>query len=68
MANHHTFPWHDAFLPALREMPVLLHAAQAVGIDRTTAWRHMEADPDFKAEVEAARRIQSWLDFEEEAA
>lgn len=48
------FPWHDAFLNALREMPVLAHACDVVGIARSTAWRHMQADPDFNAEVEEA--------------
>jgi hypothetical protein len=48
------FPWHEAFLAALRELPVLAHACEVVGIARSTAWRHMQADPEFNAEVEEA--------------
>lgn len=50
----HFFPWRNAFLAALTEYPVLQHAADAVGIDRVTAWRAMQADPDLKAAVDAA--------------
>ncbi len=53
MAHHH-FPWTDAFLAALAEFPVLSHAAAAVGIDRTTAWRRMQADNAFALEVQEA--------------
>ena len=65
----HPFPWQAAYLAALRELPVMKHACEVVGIDRTTAWRAREADPDFadaereameegvdKAEQEAFRR------------
>lgn len=68
MAHHH-FPWHDAFLAALREVPVITRACDAVRINRSTAWRAREADPEFaeawddameagvdKAEQEAFRR------------
>lgn len=68
MAHHH-FPWHDAFLAALREMPVVAHACKAVGIERSTAYRARETHPDFaqawdeameegidRAEQEAFRR------------
>lgn len=53
MAKHH-FPWTDAFLAALRDMPVLGHACDAVGIDRVTAWRRRQSDPDFDEAVQDA--------------
>lgn len=66
---HHPFPWRDAFLAALREWPVVAHACQAVGIERSTAYRAREADEAFakawdeaqedgidRAEMEAFRR------------
>jgi hypothetical protein len=68
MAHHH-FDWKNAFLAALREMPVIAHAAKAVGVDRSTAWRARQADEAFaeawddameegidRAEQEAFRR------------
>ena len=68
MSNHH-FPWRDAFLAALREMPVVQHACNAVGIERSTAYRARHADETLakawdeameagidKAEQEAFRR------------
>jgi hypothetical protein len=66
---HHPFPWHDAFLAALREVPVVSRACEAVGIERSTAYRRREADQAFaeawddametgvdRAEQEAFRR------------
>lgn len=48
------FDWKPAYLAALRELPVIKHACEAVGIDRTTAWRAREADEAFaEAEREA---------------
>jgi hypothetical protein len=74
MANHHTFPWQEAFLAALRQMPVIRHACDTVGIERTTAWRARQANKDFaqlwddamadgvdRAEQEAFRRgVTGW--------
>lgn len=63
------FDWKPAFLEALRNMPVIRHACEAVGINRVTAWRAREADEEFskawddameegidRAEQEAFRR------------
>jgi hypothetical protein len=48
------FDWKPAYLAALRQVPVIKHACEAAGIDRTTAWRAREADEEFaKAEQEA---------------
>lgn len=68
MPKHH-FPWHEAFLASLREVPVVARACEAVGIDRSTAYRNRSADEEFarawddaveagidKAEQEAFRR------------
>jgi hypothetical protein len=67
--SHHPFPWQDAFLAALREMPVVQHACDAVGIERSTAYRARHASEAFgkaweeamdagvdRAEQEAYRR------------
>jgi hypothetical protein len=63
---HHMFPWHDAYLAALREVPVLKHACDVVGIDRTTAWRARQDDPAFaQAEAEA---IEEGVDRAEQEA
>lgn len=48
------FDWKPAYLAALQQVPVIKHACEAAGIDRTTAWRAREADEAFaKAEQEA---------------
>lgn len=46
MADHH-FPWRNAFLAALREYPVVQHACDVVGIERSTAYRARHAHEDF---------------------
>ncbi len=56
MAHHH-FDWKPTFLAALRELPVVAHACKAVGIERSTAYRAREADPEF---------AQAWDDAMEE--
>ena len=66
---HHPYPWRDAFLAALRHIPVVAHACTVVGIERSTAYRARAADEDFatawdeamedgidKAEQEAFKR------------
>jgi hypothetical protein len=48
------FDWKPAYLAALRQVPVIKHACEAAGVDRTTAWRAREADEAFaQAEAEA---------------
>lgn len=56
MAHHH-FDWKPTFLAALRELPVVAHACKAVSIERSTAYRAREADPEF---------AQAWDDAMEE--
>ena len=71
MTSYHQKPydWKAVFLAALAEVPVVVHACKAAGVNRTTAWRAREADPEFakawdeameegidRAEQEAFRR------------
>lgn len=70
------YPWREAFLEALRQVPVVARACEAAGIDRPTAYRRRQADKDFaeawddaletgvdRAEAEAFRR--GMVGFEE---
>lgn len=63
------YDWKALFLAALAEVPVVVHACKAAGVNRVTAWRAREADPEFakawdealeegidRAEQEAFRR------------
>ena len=61
-----TFPWHNAFLAALREYPVLGHACDAVGIDRTTACRAQKEDEMFAKAV--ADAMEAGIDRAEKEA
>lgn len=67
--SHVPFPWREPFLAALRHWPVVQHACNAVGIERSTAYRARLADEGFakawdealeagvdRAELEAFRR------------
>jgi hypothetical protein len=63
---HHPFPWRAAFLAALREMPVILRACEAVGINRSTAWRAREADPEFAKDWDDA--MEDGIDRAEQEA
>lgn len=71
MTSYHQKPydWKALFLVALAEVPVIAHACKAAGVNRVTAWRAREADPEFakawddameegvdRAEQEAFRR------------
>ena len=60
------FDWRPVYLAALRQVPVIRHALEAAGIDRSTAWRAREADQEFaKAEAEA---IEEGIDRAEQEA
>lgn len=48
------FDWKPAYLAALREIPVIRHACEAAGIDRTTVWRLRKDDEAFAEAEEAA--------------
>jgi hypothetical protein len=65
MANKH-YNWKPAFLAALRELPVIKHACDAVGIDRVTAWRAKQADEEFAAAWEDA--MEEGIDRAEQEA
>lgn len=65
MANK-PFDWKPVYLEALRNVPVYRHACEAAGIDRVTAWRAREADPEFaEAEREA---LEEGIDRAEQEA
>jgi hypothetical protein len=60
------FDWKPVYLEALRNVPVYRHACEAAGIDRVTAWRAREADPEFaEAEREA---LEEGIDRAEQEA
>jgi hypothetical protein len=71
MTTYHQKPydWKALFLASLAEVPVVVHACKAAGVNRATAWRARETDPEFakawdealeegvdRAEQEAFRR------------
>lgn len=65
MAHHH-FDWKPAFLAALRDMPVVRHACEAVGIHRSTAYDARNADEQFAKEWDEA--MEAGIDRAEQAA
>lgn len=65
MADH-SYPWHEPFLEALREYPVLQHACDIAGVNRTTVWRARENDPAFAQEV--ADAMEAGIDRAEREA
>jgi hypothetical protein len=48
-------PWYDAFLRDLAINGGITLAAAAAGVHRTTVYRHMDSNPIFAEEVEAAK-------------
>jgi hypothetical protein len=65
MANH-PFKWKPPFLAALRHMPVVSHACEVVGIERSTAYRAKETDEQFSADWDDA--MEAGIDRAEKAA
>lgn len=41
------YDWKPIFLEALRSMPVVRHACDAAGVNRSTVWRARETDEEF---------------------
>jgi hypothetical protein len=64
--SRHMFPWREAFLAALREMPVVQHACDAVGIERSTAYRSRQVDDEFAKAWEEA--MEAGVDRAEQEA
>jgi hypothetical protein len=64
--SHHTFPWQEAFLAALREMPIVQHACNAVGIERCTAYRARQASETLAKAWEEA--MEAGIDRAEQEA
>lgn len=64
--SHTLFPWQEAFLAALRSMPVVQHACDAVGIERSTAYRARLANEDFAKAWEEA--MEAGIDRAEQEA
>lgn len=65
MADKH-FDWKPAFLAALREYPVIRHACDSVGVNRSTAWRAREGDELFAKEMDEA--LEDGVDKAEQEA
>jgi hypothetical protein len=63
---HHPFPWTEAFLASLREVPVVTRACEVVGIERSTAYRRREADETFAAAWDDA--MEAGIDRAEQEA
>lgn len=60
------FDWKPAFLAALREYPVIRHACETVGVNRSTAWRARETDEDFARAMDEA--MEDGIDKAEQEA
>lgn len=65
MAHKH-FDWKPAFLAALRNMPIVRHACEAVQINRATAYDARNADETFAAAWDEA--LEEGIDRAEQAA
>lgn len=66
MAANHLIDWTDAFLAALREYPVVQHACDAVGVNRSLVYRRREAEPAFAKAWEEA--MEAGIDRAEQEA
>lgn len=58
--------WKPIFLASLAEVPVVARAARAVGLDRSTVYRHRDADADFAKAWDDA--IEDGIDNAEQEA
>lgn len=66
MPLHPFMSWKDPFLAALRTMPVVQYACDAVGIERCTAYRARQSDKDFAEAWEDA--MEAGIDRAEQEA
>lgn len=64
--SYHPYNWKPPFLAALRHMPVVTHACEIVDIERSTAYRARDADPEFATAWDDA--MESGIDRAEKAA
>lgn len=64
--SNHPYNWKPPFLAALRHMPVVSHACEIVDIERSTAYRAREADPEFAQAWDDA--MEAGIDRAEKAA
>ena len=48
--------WRERFVKAMREYPVVSHAAQFAGVSRKTAYEHRNSNPDFAADWDEAKQ------------
>jgi len=58
--------WTLAYLGALREIPVIRHACEVAGVDRSTAWRLRESNEEFAKDEQEA--IEAGVDRAEQEA
>ena len=63
---HPPYDWKPAFLAALRDMPVVRHACEVVGINRSTAYDARNAHEDFAQAWDEA--METGIDKAEQAA
>lgn len=63
---HHPFNWKPAFLASLREVPVVSRACEAVGIERSTAYRARESDEQLAKDWDDA--METGIDRAEQEA
>lgn len=65
MANK-SIDWKPAFLEALRNVPVIRHACEVVGVNRSTAWRARQDDEQFSQDWDEA--LEEGIDRAEQEA
>jgi hypothetical protein len=60
------YPWREPFLAALREVPVLRHACDVTGVERSTVQKARKADAAFDQAIEDA--METGVDRAEQEA